>query len=189
MLDPSRLPLTCGTTRLRPMTDRDAAAYAAGTADEAVRRFAHLPEPSYAAASVRAMIREVLEPGLSSGTLAVLALADAATDAFVGSMVIFDVGSGSAEVGFWTHPQARGRGHARRGVELAARFSSMSGLRTLRARTAPANAGSRHCLLATGFHEVDRRQGTTPAGQQEELIHYQRELAPDTSSGSVGALP
>ncbi|MGJ3509819.1 GNAT family N-acetyltransferase [Enemella sp. A6] len=178
MLDATTLPITLENTRLRPLYELDADAYAAGTRDEAVRRFGHLPEPDYTPESVRRMIREEVAAGLSSGTLAVLALADAETDRFVGSLVLFDVSSEAAEVGFWIHPDARGDGHARRGLELATRFAHNSGLRTLTARTLPENKASQRCLTTAGFREVERRVGTTPAGQQEELFHYRRDLVP-----------
>ena len=178
MLDATTLPITLENTRLRPLYELDADAYAAGTRDEAVRRFGHLPEPDYTPESVRRMIREEVAAGLSSGTLAVLALADAETDRFVGSLVLFDVSSEAAEVGFWIHPDARGDGHARRGLELASRFAHNSGLRTLTARTLPENKASQRCLTTAGFREVERRVGTTPAGQQEELFHYRRDLVP-----------
>ncbi|MCV7503801.1 GNAT family N-acetyltransferase [Micrococcus luteus] len=111
MLDATTLSITFEDTRLRPLSELDAEAYASGTRDESVRRFGHLPEPDYTPESVRRMIRDEVAEGLSTGTLAVLALADAATDRFVGSLVLFDVSSEAAEVGFWIHPDARGAGH------------------------------------------------------------------------------
>lgn len=178
MLDATTLPITFENTRLRPLSELDADAYAAGTKDEAVRRFGHLPESDYTPESVRRMIRDEVAEGLSSGTLAVLALADAETDRFVGSLVLFDVSSEAAEVGFWIHLDARGAGHARRGLELASRFARNSGLRTLTARTLLENKASQRCLTNAGFHEVERAVGTTPAGQREELFHYRRDLKP-----------
>lgn len=178
MLDATTLPITFENTRLRPLSELDADAYAAGTKDEAVRRFGHLPKSGYTPESVRWMIRDEVAEGLSSGTLAVLALADAETDRFVGSLVLFDVSSEAAEVGFWIHPDARGAGHARRGLELASRFARNSGLRTLTARTLLENKASQRCLTNAGFREVERAVGTTPAGQCEELFHYRRDLKP-----------
>lgn len=178
MLDATNLPIALENTRLRLLSELDADAYAAGTKDEAVRRFAHLPEPDYTPESVRRMICDEVATGLSSGTLAVLALADAETDRFVGSVVLFDVCSEAAEVGFWIHPGARGEGHAHRGLELASRFARNSGLRTLTARTLPKNKASQHCLTTAGFRETGRGVGTTPAGQRQELVHYQRALIP-----------
>lgn len=178
MLDATTLPITFENTRLRPLSELDADAYAAGTKDEAVQRFGHLPESYYTPESVRRMIRDEVAEGLSSGTLAVLALVDAETDRFVGSLVLFDVNSEAAEVGFWIHPDARGAGHARRGLELASRFARNSGLRTLTARTLLENEASQRCLTNAGFGEVERAVGTTPAGQREELFHYRRDLKP-----------
>lgn len=178
MLDVTALPIVLGNTRLRPLSELDADAFATGTKDEAVRRFGHLPEPDYTPESVRRMIREEVATGLSSGKLAVLALADAETNRFVGSMVLFDVSSETAEVGFWIHPDARGEGHARRGLELASRFARNSGIQTLTARTLPENKASQLCLTKAGFGEVERSVGTTPAGQLEELFHYRRILTP-----------
>lgn len=178
MLDATTLPITFENTRLRPLSELDADAYVAGTKDEAVRRFGHLPESDYTPESVRRMIRDEVAEGLSSGTLAVLALADVETDRFVGSLVLFDVSSEAAEVGFWIHPDARGAGHARRGLELASRFARNSGLRTLTARTLLENKASQRCLTNAGFHESERAIGTTPAGQHEELFHYRRDLKP-----------
>lgn len=178
MLDATTLPITFENTRLRPLSELDADAYAAGTKDEAVRRFGHLPESDYTPESVRRMIRDEVAEGLSSGTLAVLALVDAETDRFVGSLVLFDVSSEAAEVAFWIHPDARGSGHARRGLELASRFARNSGLRTLTARTLLENKASQRCLTSAGFRQVERAVGTTPAGQCEELFHYRRDLKP-----------
>ena len=178
MLDATTLPITFEDTRLRPLSEQDADAYAAGTKDEAVRRFGHLPEPDYTPESVRRMICGAVAEGLSSGRLAVLALADTDTDRFLGSMVLFDVSATTAEVGFWIHPDARREGHAHRGLELASRFAHTSGLRTLTARTLPENKASQRCLTNAAFSEVERRVGTTPSGEQTELIHYRRDLAP-----------
>ena len=91
MLDATTLPITFENTRLRPLSELDADAYAAGTKDEAVRRFGHLPESECAPESVRRMIRDEVAKGLSSGTLAVLALADAETDRFAGSLVLLSL--------------------------------------------------------------------------------------------------
>src|SRR5690606_39721764 len=77
------LPRSSRCVTLRPLEHRDATAYAAGAADPDVRRLAHLPEPEYTPGRVRELIDTTVEEGLSSGTLAVLALADAATDDFL----------------------------------------------------------------------------------------------------------
>lgn len=142
MLDATKLPIVHEGTRLRPLSELDADAYASGTKDEAVLRFGHLPEPDYTPESVRRLIRGEIAAGLSSGTLAVLALADAATNQFVGSLVLFDVSPEAAEVGFWIHPDARWTRPpgARIGIAFRPRqwTSDFDGTHTSRERAFPA---------------------------------------------------
>ena len=176
MLRSDLLPLASDRARLRPMRAEDAVAYAEGTADPEVRAHAHLPAPRYTPASVRAMITEDAEPGLARGDLAVLTIAEPGTDAFAGSLVLFDVAENAAEVGFWMHPAHRGRGLARAAVDLAAALVAGSGLRRLRARTAPENAASRALLARAGFSEDGRGAGTAPSGETVELVSLVREL-------------
>lgn len=177
MLDSSLLPLSDDLVRIRTMSHSDAAAYADGTNDEAVRAYAHLPASEYTQASVIEMIDGVAAEGLARGELAVLAIADAATDRFVGSLVIFDVTRTAAEVGFWLLPDARGGGLMGAALALAAQFAERSGLKALAARTAVDNRASRTLLSREGFVPVRRHLDTAPSGSEVELIHYERPLS------------
>ncbi|WP_440312198.1 GNAT family N-acetyltransferase [Leucobacter chromiireducens] len=179
MLNSRFLPVEAGTTRLRPLDASDAATYAEGTADPTVRQFAHLPEPEYTSASVRAMIAATVMPALIRGDLAVLTIADATSDAFAGSLVLFDVSAESAEVGFWLHPRHRGQGHAQRALTAARQFATASGLHTLTAQTARDNAASQRTLENAGFVRAATTTGRTPAGAEIELVQYGLELCPD----------
>ncbi|WP_256840040.1 GNAT family N-acetyltransferase [Ornithinimicrobium faecis] len=181
MLDITRLPLQDGTVRLRPLTRADAAAYAEGTTDPAVRARAHLPEAEYTPESVAAMADGVVREGLQRGDLAVLTIADAGTDEFAGSLVIFDVSQDEAEVGFWLHPRSRGRGVAGSALQLSARFATASGLHALTARTVPDNTAAQAVLSRAGFVETGRGRGTTPSGQDVEMVHYRRDLRATTT--------
>jgi len=178
MLDQDLLPLTTTRARIRPLRHADAEAYAEGTDDRLVREFAHLPEDRYTPASVRTMIDEVVDPGLSRGDLAVLAIADPGTDAFAGSAVVFDVdeAAGSAEVGFWIHPAHRGKGASAAALELSAELAARSGLAALTARTVPANTASRRVLGHAGFSEGEATTTTAPSGRQIETIRSSRRL-------------
>lgn len=188
MLDISFLPLSDDRVRLRAMTHADAAAYAQGTEDEAVRTFAHLPAPRYTPGSVIQMIDGVIDEGLTRGDLAVLTIADAATDRFAGSLVLFDVTEDMAEVGFWLRPEARGAGLAAAALRLASRWAQFSGLSVLTARTATGNVASQHVLAKSGFLPLHRSEGTAPSGALIELVHYERTLDDDETpvSGSRG---
>lgn len=88
------------------------------------------------------MIDGVISEGLDDGELAVLTIAEAQTDRFIGSLVVFDVTSETAEVGFWLHPDARGAGPTGAELALAAQFAGESGLNLLTARTVIDNVPS-----------------------------------------------
>lgn len=176
MLQETLLPLHSGQTCIRAMTHADAQSYTDGTNDPTVRRYAHLPEPKYDREKVVQLIDGVIADGLASGTLAILTIAERSTDRFCGSLVLFDVHDETAEVGFWLSPAARGAGHARKGLELAAQFARQSGLHRLKARTLVDNEASRRVLKATGFAPVHQGQGIAPSGQEVELIHYELTL-------------
>lgn len=176
VLDSAHLPLQDATVRLRPLTAADASAYAEGTTDPLVRANAHLPEPQYTPESVAALAEGAVRDGLWRGDLAVLTIADAATDQFAGSLVLFDVSEDAVEVGFWLHPGSRGSGIAESALRLAGRFARASGLGALTARTLTDNTAAQRVLDRAGFVESGRGPGTTPSGQEAELVHYRRVL-------------
>lgn len=172
-----QLPLQVEDVLVRRLTHADAEPFAAGTKDEAVREYGHLPLAEYTPQSVREQVDGVIRQGLESDSLAVLALADAGTDAFLGSLVLFDISSDSAEVGFWLAPQARGRGVAQKALRAAARLARGRGLGELRARTHPDNLGSRRALTGAGFAEVgEAHEETTPSGETTTVLSFRRRL-------------
>lgn len=57
-----------------------------------------------------------------------LVIADAGSDGFLGSIVLFNVRAGRAEVGFWLAPWGRGRGAARDALSAAPRIATHQGL-------------------------------------------------------------
>lgn len=176
MLDAGLLPIRNARARLRQLRHDDAVAYATGTADPAIQRYGHLPEPSYTPMSVRAMIDDEVRTGLLRGDLAVLAIARVDTDEFAGSLVVFDVSEDAAEVGFWVHPDHRGNGIGAAALDLTAEFARRTGLTRLAARTATDNAASQRVLIRAGFVETGRAIGTAPSGHDLTLIHYERAL-------------
>lgn len=178
MLDTTLLPLSTETIRLRAMHSADAKAYAAGTEDEAVRTFGHLPEPEYSEASVLSLIDGPISEGIARGDLAVLTIADAATDEFSGSLVLFGPQSDSIEVGFWIHPDHRGKGISTAALRLALELVRRSGFTRLTARTVPENIPSQRSLARAGFTLEGQARDVAPSGQEATLLTYMRAIEP-----------
>lgn len=148
------LPLSDGSVRLRTMNEADANAYAAGTNDAEVKRFAHLPLDHYTPAIVRDLINGVIADGLRDASLAILTIADEHTNTFIGSLVLFDITADSAEIGYWVSSERRGQGVASRSLELSITLARTLGLQQLHARTVQDNAASSHVLLRAGFAQA-----------------------------------
>lgn len=185
MLDVTVLPLRDTRAVLRPLRTNDASVYAEGAGDVSVRQYGHLPEPEYTEASVRALIDGEIREGMNRGDLAVLAIGDPVTDDFAGSLVLFGVADGSAEVGFWVHPSHRGKGVAGAAVRLAGVFARRSGLNRLTARTAPENLASRRVLEAAGFRRGAEVADVAPSGAAVVLVPYSREISRDGRQGDA----
>lgn len=169
------LPCEQGTIRIRRLGARDAEAYAAGSQDEFVRRFGHLPLDRYTPDVVREQIDDVIDPGIRAGTLAVLAIADIESDAFLGSAVLFDIESDRAEVGYWVAPWARGRSAATSAVRALTDLAGSAGIQRLSARTSPENVASRRVLARAGFSpDGAPTQQRTPSGRRETVLTYSR---------------
>lgn len=171
------LPVTQADVLIRPLTHSDAEAYAAGTQDTDVRRFAHLPEPHYTPSLVSEQIDSIITPGLIAGNLAVLAIADNSSDDFLGSVVLFDIADERAEIGFWLAAAARGRGAAHQAVGCAIDLGTRMGLRELDAQTVTDNTASVRTLTSSGFAaQGNAEMGTAPSGKQALLQRYIRGL-------------
>jgi len=137
-----------------------------------------MPSP-YTETAARSWIEEVRELCATGGGLA-WAVVDA-DDRFLGVVTVFDIdGEGSAEVGYWTHPDARGRGVMTRACGLAARHAFIPtedgglGLRRLRALAAEGNSASMRVVEANGFKETGRfrQQKRMRDGSYVDLVHY-----------------
>ncbi|WP_435655994.1 GNAT family N-acetyltransferase [Brucella pituitosa] len=171
------LPISDGVMTIRPMSDADAEAYAAGTNDALVKRFAHLPLDEYTPQIVRDMIQGAIADGLRDGTLAVLAISCASSDSFLGSLVFFDVKQDDAEIGYWVAPEHRGRKVSGRALMLAMEMARKLGLERLRARTVQENPASERVLLNAGFEQIGKaRPEIAPSGKAEMSVSYLVEL-------------
>ena len=104
------------------------------------------------------------------------AVADPETDALLGSVGIFDLTDDMAHgaMGYWTHPDARGRGVMTTAVGLVLEHAfDTLGLRRVKAYAAASNAASRHVLEASGLTEQGvERLGTRVAGDRVDAVIY-----------------
>lgn len=141
--------------RLRPWRASDADRIVEACSDERTAYWlGKLPQP-YTLADAEAYLQDRVEV-LATGRAVGWAVADPATDALLGSLALFDLTPQvSAEIGYWTHPDARGRGVMTAAVALAVRhgFDGL-GLRRLSVFAATENVASRHVIEANGFRLV-----------------------------------
>ena len=117
--------------------------------------------------------------GMAAGTDLHWMLADPATDALLGTVSLMHVAEGMAEVGYWAHPDARGRGVMTEAVRLACRHAVIDagdgglGLHRVHATVAVDNAASRHVLETVGFTLVgtERRSVLVRDGMHDGAVY------------------
>jgi RimJ/RimL family protein N-acetyltransferase len=137
--------------RIRSFRDADAEAFAAGTRDPDVMLHTGLAR-SHTPESARATFAQFEREAFLQ-----LAIADAATDALLGTVILFNVARHErrCEVGFWLLPAGRGRGAATTAVRLACAWATDAwGIERFDAHSDVDNAGAHAVLERNGFtHE------------------------------------
>jgi RimJ/RimL family protein N-acetyltransferase len=151
--------------RLRPQAERDLDRVVSGCADPACFRWMRLTEP-VTPESARSNWDEELDR-MARGTGVRWVVADAATDVLVGMVSLFHMeprAVGGAELGYWVHPDARGRGVATAAARGAARHALLPvevgglGRARVHALVGADNTSSLRVLAAAGFREVGRER-------------------------------
>jgi len=110
-------------------------------------------------------------------------VADAGSDVCLGSVAIMDLRHAmgtTGEIGYWTHPDARGRGVMTEAVRLAVRHAFVPcedgglGRRRLQLLAAEGNSASAHIARANGFTEVgrDRQAELLADGTSADLVRF-----------------
>ncbi|MDQ3383709.1 MAG: GNAT family N-acetyltransferase, partial [Actinomycetota bacterium] len=108
--------------RLRPWRDEDVARIVESCSDPRTSHWLEFMPSPYTEADARAWLTRTVEQA-SLGRAVNWALADPATDQVLGSVGAMDISGGEAEVGYWTHPDARGRGAMGGAVRLIVRHA------------------------------------------------------------------
>ena len=123
--------------------------------ERTVHWLGQLPQP-YTRATAEAFVLHRSE-GMARGTDLHWMIADPASELMLGTVSLMHIAHGMAEVGYWAHPDARGRGVMTEAVRLAARHAFIEeadgglGLHRLTAFAAVDNTASRHVLEVNGF--------------------------------------
>ena len=151
---PSPLPtsaptLTDGVVTLRAHRGDDAARVVEQCTDPDTVRWTTVPAP-YDVGQAARFLDEVVPGAWASGAAAYFAIEHEGR--FAGTVDVRFAAHGEAEVGFGLHPDARGRGVARRALGLALDWArDERGVAVVHWRAQEGNWGSRRVAWATGF--------------------------------------
>ncbi|HET8602831.1 MAG TPA: GNAT family N-acetyltransferase [Marmoricola sp.] len=163
---------------LRRHRDADAGRVLEACNDERTSHWlGQLPRP-YTRAHAEGFLRNRSE-GMARGTDLHWMIADPSSDAMLGTVSLMHIDHGMAEVGYWAHPDARGRGVMTEAVRLAARHAFIDevdgglGLHRLTAFAAVDNTASRHVLAANGFARtgLEHRAVVVRDGMHDSVAH------------------
>lgn len=171
-----------GSVVLRASVDADLPRAVEAANDPGVQRYSQSMRENapHDEGKVRARALDHLEES-AVGTSLTCTVADAATDAFLGSVVIYRIHPGrEAEIGYWTHPDARGRGVATEACRMAVRHAFVDaedgglGLHRLTAYAADDNLASQRILELAGFSRfgVERCSTLLPDGSYIDTPAY-----------------
>jgi ribosomal-protein-alanine N-acetyltransferase len=163
---------------LRPFRSADADRIVEACSDSRTRYWlVSLPQP-YERAHALAYVEHTRDIA-ARGTGLVWCIADARDDRCLGSIGLEGLGSYAprAEIGYWAHPQAVGRGLVTEAVRLVTSYVESAGLATsVLIRTAAENRASRRVAERAGYRQVGRLPRAEPVGDGEltELVLYAR---------------
>ena len=165
---------------LRPHRDDDAARVVEACSDERTAYWlSSMPSP-YTLEDAHEFIEGRREQRATAEGMS-WAVADPETDVLLGTISAFDLRAGEeAEIGYWAHPEARGRGLMSEACGLVVRHAFVAeedgglGLRRLRVLAAEGNTASRRVIGLNGFVETGRRRQETRlrAGSYCDTICY-----------------
>ncbi|WP_328996738.1 GNAT family N-acetyltransferase [Kribbella sp. NBC_01245] len=169
--------------RLRPLEDRDIERTTEACADERTQHWLSAMPSPYTAEHAKGFI-ETRREFAATGSGVSWAIADAGDDRLLGNVSVFDmthrVDHTLGEIGYWAHPDARGRGVMTAAVALVIRqaFTPIDkgglGRRRLVLLANEPNSASRHIAEANGFTQVGVQRATAPLrdGSYDNLVMY-----------------
>lgn len=152
-----------GRVQLRPHRPEDVDLTVEAASDPLTQHWLPALPTTYTAADAATHLEDIREQQ-AGGHAMYWAVADPLTSKLRGEIGLFGLASTSrsGEVGYWAHPDARGRGLITCGLRLAARHGLLPrevgglGMVRLVIRAATQNASSQRVALAAGFHPSGR---------------------------------
>lgn len=180
-LHPPAPPLTDGVVVVRALSDTDVPAIVAACQDPEIPRYTEVPEP-YGELEARTFLAQ-LPARAASGEQLSLAVAepDGRGGALLGTIGVarIDWVHARGEVGYWLGAPARGRGAARRAVELLAGWAFAEvGLHRLEILVEPSNVASQRVAEAAGFaREGVLRSYRESKGRRRDYVVFGRVAA------------
>jgi ribosomal-protein-alanine N-acetyltransferase len=177
--------------RLRPWREEDGDRLVEASNDARLRRFIpHSPLP-HAASEVGPYLLRVRQMAAEGNRIS-WCVADRETDEALGNVALFGFEpDGSAQLGYWAHPKARGRGvlsqAARRVADWALTPQPTGfGLRRLFLLSAVDNTASRRVAERSGFLRVGTERSAAPVGSgYDDNAVYDRLAESVTPRGST----
>lgn len=165
---------------LRRHRPEDAGRVHEAASDERTQRWlATLPDP-YTLEDAETFLA-FRESEMAAGTGVSWMLADPGDDRMLGTISLMHVEDGTAEIGYWAHPDARGRGLMTEAVRLAGghAFAPTTdgglGLDRLTIFVAAGNTASLHVADAAGFARTGlERRGIAVRGGRDDKIGFER---------------
>jgi ribosomal-protein-alanine N-acetyltransferase len=164
--------------RLRPFTEADVDRVVEASSDARTQRWLVSLPRSYDRRHALAYLASVREHA-AQGTGLVWCVADAADDRCLGSVGLEGFGGYSrrAEIGYWAHPESRGRGVLSAATRLVTGYAEEHDLvDSLVIRAAAGNTASRHVAEAAGYRQVGVLARSEPLGDGTlaDLVIYAR---------------
>ena len=147
--------------RLRAFGGDDVPRIVEACSDERTQHWlGSMPSP-YTQSEARFWLEHIVE-GQAGGKKITWAVVDRDTDLVLAAINIFDIDQHDCEIGYWAHPDSRGRGVLRAALRVVTSYAFAElGVARVRVVAAIENTASRHVAEANGFTQTGtERMGT-----------------------------
>ena len=161
---------------IRPLRDGDLQRIVEACSDERSQEWLPMLPSPYSLADGRDYLGRV-RLAMAEGSQVQWAVADRGTDELLGNVGIPRLDRGNGEIGYWTHPAARGRGVMREAVSLVVRHALLPtdvgglGLHRLHIKAADGNPASASIATANGFQPYGRERRSAPHRGVDRDMH------------------